>query len=332
MVSRVHVGTDSWFQTDRKSGKGRQTQTRDSQSPCGAAAAEAGGRRPRPPGLTTQRRSCERGSPTPRCRWGGSACPAAPASRPETPPRTARRVALRTARGAHLSPARGRREPAPQRGLVAASCPAVLPTPQIQRSCAHGGYTSNHLYSSETKRHLWGSQSPDLAEGPRDFGGAEATSRGRGKSHLQRPKRLARGEVGLQEAPTAPRWATRDPLTSTGIGELRPPKEAQEARPCPDGLGVSEAQPGAEVVGLEPLLPVDRVVPGGVVGAAHPDLGPRGQECRWAQVRGSLSCRRERQDGPLRGRVSDRVAGSGREGGQAVSSPSRGVFPPSAQE
>lgn len=234
--------------------------------------------------------------------------------------------------GSRLFSAAWYQPPARPRPRRAGRGPDVPPTPQIQRSCAHGGYASNHLYSSETKRHLWGSQSPDLAEGPRDFGGAEATSRGRGKSHLQRPKRLARGEVGLQEAPTAPRWATRDPLTSTGIGELRPPKEAQEARPCPDGLGVSEAQPGAEVVGLEPLLPVDRVVPGGVVGAAHPDLGPRGQECRWAQVRGSLSCRRERQDGPLRGRVSDRVAGSGREGGQAVSSPSRGVFPPSAQE
>lgn len=141
----MHVGTDSWFQTDRKSGKGRQTQTRDSQSPCGAAAAEAGGRHPRPPGLTTQRRSCERGSPTPRCRWGGSACPAAPASRPETPPRTARRVALRTARGAHLSPARGRREPALQRALVSASCPAAAPTCRPRPRCAAHAPDSEEL-------------------------------------------------------------------------------------------------------------------------------------------------------------------------------------------
>lgn len=69
-------------------------------------------------------------------------------------------------------------------------------------------------------------------------------------------------------------------LTSTGVSELRSPKETKVASPRPNGLRVSKTQPGTEVVSVECLFPVDRVVAGGVVGAAHPDLaGPRGQEC-----------------------------------------------------
>lgn len=72
--------------------------------------------------------------------------------------------------------------------------------------------------------------------------------------------------------------SARATLTSTGISELRSSKETEVARPRPNGLGVSKTQPGAEVVGVQRLLPVDRVVAGGIVGAAHPDL--RGPEDR----------------------------------------------------
>ena len=84
------------------------------------------------------------------------------------------------------------------------------------------------------------------------------------------------------------------PLTSAGVGELCPSKEAQEASPRPNSLGVSETQPGTEVVGMEPLFPVDCVVPGGIVGAAHPDLGPRAQGGQSSQVPGTV-CPRTRQ-------------------------------------
>lgn len=67
-------------------------------------------------------------------------------------------------------------------------------------------------------------------------------------------------------------------LTSTGICQLCPAKEAKVASPCPNGLGVSKAQPGTEVVSMKCLLPVDCVVPGGIVGAAHPDLVGRGSQ------------------------------------------------------
>lgn len=62
-------------------------------------------------------------------------------------------------------------------------------------------------------------------------------------------------------------------LTSAGICQLCPAEEAEVASPCPNSLGVSEAQPGTEVVRVKCLLPIDRVVPRGIVGAAHPDLG-----------------------------------------------------------
>lgn len=67
-------------------------------------------------------------------------------------------------------------------------------------------------------------------------------------------------------------------LTATGIRQLCPAKEAKVASPCPNGLGVSEAQPGAEVVSVKCLLAIDRVVASGIVGTAHPDLVGRGRQ------------------------------------------------------
>lgn len=61
-------------------------------------------------------------------------------------------------------------------------------------------------------------------------------------------------------------------LTSAGVRELGAPQEAQVAGPRPHGLGVAEAQLGAEVVGVQRLLAVHGVVAGGVVRAAHPHL------------------------------------------------------------
>lgn len=61
-------------------------------------------------------------------------------------------------------------------------------------------------------------------------------------------------------------------LTSTGIGQLSAPQEAQVARPRPDSLGVAEAELGVEVVGMQRLLPINRVVACGIVRTAHPDL------------------------------------------------------------
>lgn len=61
-------------------------------------------------------------------------------------------------------------------------------------------------------------------------------------------------------------------LTSAGIRQLGAPQEAQVAGPRPHSLGVTEAQLGAEVVGMQRLLPVHGVVAGGVVRAAHPHL------------------------------------------------------------
>lgn len=60
--------------------------------------------------------------------------------------------------------------------------------------------------------------------------------------------------------------------TPVCIRELGAAEEAQVARPGPDGLRVSKAKPGVEVVGLEHLLPVTAVVAAAVVGAVHPDL------------------------------------------------------------
>lgn len=112
-------------------------------------------------------------------------------------------------------------------------------------------------------------------------------------------------------------------LTSAGVGELRPPQEAQVAGPRPSGLGVAKAQPGTEVVGVKRFLPVDRVVAGGVVGAAHPDL--RARRASTAECR----CRRRRPSRrtggalhaagrPQRPRPVRSVAGQARGAGRHV--------------
>ena len=67
------------------------------------------------------------------------------------------------------------------------------------------------------------------------------------------------------------------PLTSTCIQQLRPLDEAQVARPGPQSLGLPEAEPGVEVIGLQALLPVDGVVATGAMRTVHPDL-KRGRE------------------------------------------------------
>lgn len=61
-------------------------------------------------------------------------------------------------------------------------------------------------------------------------------------------------------------------LTSTGISQFSAPQEAQVAGPRPDGLGVTEAELGVEVVSMQRLLSVNCVVACGVVRTAHPDL------------------------------------------------------------
>lgn len=70
-------------------------------------------------------------------------------------------------------------------------------------------------------------------------------------------------------------------LTSVGISELSAAEETQVACPGPDGLRISEAQPGVEVVGLENLLAVTAVVAAAVVSAVHPDLQEEHQEPRY---------------------------------------------------
>lgn len=60
--------------------------------------------------------------------------------------------------------------------------------------------------------------------------------------------------------------------TSVGVRELGAAEEAQVARPGPDGLSVSEAESGVEVVGLKNLLTVTAVVTAAVMSAVNPDL------------------------------------------------------------
>lgn len=67
-------------------------------------------------------------------------------------------------------------------------------------------------------------------------------------------------------------------LTSTGVSQLCPAKKAKVASPRPNRLGISKAQPGTEVVSMKCLLPIDRVIPSGIVGTAHPDLVDRGRQ------------------------------------------------------
>lgn len=61
-------------------------------------------------------------------------------------------------------------------------------------------------------------------------------------------------------------------LTSAGVGQFGPAEEAQVSGPSPDGLRVSEAESGAEMVRLQGLVSVDGEVTAGVVAAVHPDL------------------------------------------------------------
>lgn len=61
-------------------------------------------------------------------------------------------------------------------------------------------------------------------------------------------------------------------VTSAGIGQLSATQEAQVPGPRPDSLRVAEAELGVEVVGVQRLLPVNRVVTRGIVRTAHPNL------------------------------------------------------------
>lgn len=62
--------------------------------------------------------------------------------------------------------------------------------------------------------------------------------------------------------------------TSAGVRQLRPAEEAQVSSPSPDGLRVSEAEPGAEVVRLQRLITINSEVAAGVVATLDPDLQP----------------------------------------------------------
>ena len=61
-------------------------------------------------------------------------------------------------------------------------------------------------------------------------------------------------------------------ITSVGISELSASEETKVACPGPDRLSVTEAEPGAEVVGLKDLLAVAAVVTAAVMSAVNPDL------------------------------------------------------------
>lgn len=60
--------------------------------------------------------------------------------------------------------------------------------------------------------------------------------------------------------------------TSTGICEFCTPQEAEVSGASPDRLCVTEAQSGAEVVRVQRLFTINRIVSCGIMGAAHPDL------------------------------------------------------------
>lgn len=62
--------------------------------------------------------------------------------------------------------------------------------------------------------------------------------------------------------------------TSAGVRQLCPAEEAQVSGPSPDGLRVSEAESGAEVVRLQRLVAVNSEVSAGVVATVDPDLQP----------------------------------------------------------
>lgn len=61
-------------------------------------------------------------------------------------------------------------------------------------------------------------------------------------------------------------------FTSAGIGEFGPAEEAEVSGSSPDGLRVSEAESGVEMIRLQRLVSIDGEVPAGVVAAVNPDL------------------------------------------------------------
>lgn len=60
--------------------------------------------------------------------------------------------------------------------------------------------------------------------------------------------------------------------TTAGVGEFGPAEEAQVSGSSPDGLRVSEAEAGVEMVRLQRLVSVDGEVTAGIVTTVHPDL------------------------------------------------------------
>lgn len=61
-------------------------------------------------------------------------------------------------------------------------------------------------------------------------------------------------------------------FTSAGVGEFSSAQEAQVSRPRPYSLCVTETQFGAEVISVQRLLTINRVISCCIVGAANPDL------------------------------------------------------------
>ncbi len=70
-----------------------------------------------------------------------------------------------------------------------------------------------------------------------------------------------------------------DVLTSAGVGQFGPAEEAQVSSPSPDGLRVSEAESGVEMVRLQRLVSIHGEVPAGVVATVHPDLHTQDVSC-----------------------------------------------------
>ncbi len=60
--------------------------------------------------------------------------------------------------------------------------------------------------------------------------------------------------------------------TSTGICKFCAPQETEISRSSPNRLCVTETQSGAEVVSMQRLFTINRIVSSGIMGAAHPDL------------------------------------------------------------
>lgn len=78
-------------------------------------------------------------------------------------------------------------------------------------------------------------------------------------------------------------------VTSACIGQLSAAQEAQVPGPRPDGLCIAEAEFRVEVVGVQRLLPVDRVVTRGIVRTAHPNLANGARTSREALLFNAIS-------------------------------------------